>query len=363
MISLSPTSGAVPAKLGQAAGAKRKMRRGVATRETGERVGVRGLPLLLLVLFTACTEPSELEVLDRAGVVTGPITTTAQGDAWVFLYSPGEGPPGAPAAPRAVSAVSARRLETDPRYVIANVKPNPYRLFGLLDVDSDFDGTIDVLSQPTAGDRVSTPVDFQSQPGRGATVALDLNKPVFTEPPAFSLEGVAGDDLVLDFALDAITPLTLLADPVGHFDPKAVGFTFGLLDADGDMRPDDVDGDGTPDLSLQLFLRWQPRPGQLPEDTTLIVPLAFDPSPFLRTLEGRLGATVTANRLQVVMVPVAQALGPTEDGGAGIRPWGAPPAGDYELVALAAGGQFWRLPNQLPLKSQNVRLHIDRVTR
>ena len=186
---------------------------------------------------------------------------------------------------------------------------------------------------------------------------------VFTEPPAFSLEGQADDDVVLDFALDAITPLTLVADPVGHFDPKKVGFTFGLVDADGDMRPDDVDGDGTPDLSLQLFLRWLPRPGQVPEGTTVIIPLVFDPSPFLRTLEGRLGVTVTAGRLQAVMVPVAQALGPTQDGGVGITPYGAPPAGDYELVALAAGGQFWRLPNQLPLRSQNLQLHIDRVVR
>jgi hypothetical protein len=314
-------------------------------------------------LLAGCTTPSETQVLDRTGVVSGPITTTAEGDAWLFLYRPGEGPPGAPAEPRAVSAVSAKRLQSDPRYVIANVKPNAYRLFGLIDVDSDFDGTVDVLSQPTAGDRVSTPVDLQSQPGRGAIVPIEIDTPVFTEPPAFSLEGQADNDVVLDFALDAITPLTLVADPLGHFDPKKVGFTFGLVDANGDLRPDDADGDGTPDLSLQVFLRWLPRPGQVAEDTTVIVPLVFDPSPFLRTLEGRLGVTVTAGRLQVVMVPLAQALGPLADGGTGLTPFGPPPAGDYELVALAAGGQFWRLPNQLALPSQNLRLHIDRVSR
>ncbi len=328
-----------------------------------ERVGVRGRILALSLALASCTDPTENPPLDRTGTVQGPITANSAGDTWVFLYRPGEGPPGPPAIPLAVSAVSAKRLESDPRYVIANVKPNPYRLFGILDVDSDFDGTIDVLSQPTAGDRVSKPVDFQAQPGRGATVPLELDQVIFTEPPAFSLEGQADNDVVLDFALDAVTPLTLISDPVGHFDPKKTAFTFGLVDADGDMRPDDVDGDGTPDLSLQVFLRWLPRPGQVPPDTTVIVPLAFDPSPFIRTLEGRLGATVSATRLQVVMVPVAQALGPTEDGGTGIRPWGAPPAGDYELVTLAAGGQFWRLPNQLPLESQNLHLHIDRVVR
>ena len=329
----------------------------------GRGEGASSVVLFGLLLIAACTEPTEPEHLDRSGVVQGPITTTASGDAWVFLYDPAEGPPGPPAQPRAVTAVSAKRLQSDPRYVIANVKPNAYRLFGILDVDSDFDGTVDVLSQPTAGDRVSAPVDLQSQPGRGAIVPLEIDTPVFTEPPAFSLEGQLDDDVVLDFALDAITPLTLLADDVGHFDPKKVGFTFGLLDANGDMRPDDVDGDGTPDLSLQIFLRWLPRPGQLEANTTVIVPLVFDPSPFLRTLEGRLGITVTASRLQVVMVPLAQALGPGEDGGVTLRQYGAPPAGDYELVALAAGGQFWRIPNQLVLKSQNLRLHIDRVSR
>jgi hypothetical protein len=316
-----------------------------------------------MLLLGACTVPSEPDQVDRTGVVQGPISAGSPGDAWVFLYRPGEGPPGTPAEPVAVTAVSAKRLETDPRYVIANVKPNAYRLFGLIDVDSDFDGTIDVLSQPTAGDRVSTPVDLQAQPGRGATVALDISQPIFTEPPAFSFEGIAGSDVVLDPALDAITPLTLVADPVGHFDPKKVGFTFGLVDADGDLRPDDVNGDGTPDLSLQLFLRWLPRPGQVSQGTTVIVPLAFDPSPFIRTLQGRLGVTVTTARLQVVMVPQAEALGPAEDGGTSLQPFGAPPAGDYELFALAAGGQFWRIPNQLPLASQQLRLHIDRVSR
>ncbi len=321
--------------------------------------------LMLLLPSLGCTDPSESQVLDRTGVVDGPITTTAAGDAWVFLYRPGEGPPGAPAEPRAFTAVSAKRLTTDPRYVISNVKPNAYRAWGLIDVDGDFDGSIDVLSQVTSGDRVTKGVTFESQPGRGAHVPLEIDTPVFTEPPAFSFEGEPDLDVALDPALDAITPLTLVSDPVGRFDARRVAFTFGLVDADGDNRPDDVNGDGTPDLSLQLFLRWKPLPGQLAANTTVIVPLAFDPSPFIRTLEGRLDTTVTASRLQVVMVPQAQALGPAEDGGPGLTVFGAPPAGDYELVALAAGGQFWRVPNQLgpTVPSQSARLHIDRVSR
>lgn len=319
----------------------------------------------IALLFVACTEPSESPALERTGPVTGHVESTAGGDAWLFLYRPGEGPPGIPAEPVAVTSVSASRLANDPRFVFANVKPNAYRLYGVLDVDANFDVTADVLAQPTSGDRVSPGVAVQAQPGRGAVVEVAFSQVVHVDPPAFSFEGESDLDVVLDPALDAITPLTLLADDVGVFDAQRVGFTFGLVDEDGDGRPDDRDGDGTIDLSLQLFLRWLPRPGQVERGTTVIVPLVFDPSPFLRTLEGRLGTTVTTRRLQVVMVPQAIAQGVSADGGTATSPFGAPPAGDYELIALQSGGQFWRVPNQLSTRvsSQSVRLHIDRVSR
>lgn len=319
------------------------------------------------LLLLGCLEPSETPALSRLAVVGGEVRTPegVTGAAWAFLYAPGEGPPGAPVVPRYATAVSAGRLASDPRFVFGQVAPNPYRLYGVLDVDQDFDPAIDVLAQAGAGDRVSRGVELQVQPGRGATARLDLTELVSTEPPAFHLEGVVGDDAVLDPALEAQTPLTLVADDLGRFASDKVGFTFGLVDADGDRRPDDADGDGTPDLSLQLFLRWLPLPGQLESGATVIVPLVFDPSPFLRTLEGRLDTTVTALRIQGVMLPVATILEPAVDGGAGARPFGAPPRGDYELIALAAGGQFWRIPNGLgdSWPGQRVRLHIERVSR
>ncbi|MGV3623787.1 MAG: hypothetical protein ACO1OB_23425 [Archangium sp.] len=318
----------------------------------------------IALLFAACTEPSENPALDRTGPVTGNLERSIGGDAWLFLYRPGEGPPGLPAEPVAVTSVSASRLVSDPRFVFANVKPNAYRLYGILDVDSNFD-TADVLAQPTSGDRVSSGVEVQAQPGRGAVVDVAFSRVVHVDPPAFSFEGESDLDVVLDPALDAITPLTLIADDVGVFDAQRIGFTFGLIDEDGDGRPDDRDGDGTIDLSLQLFLRWLPRPGQVESGTTVIVPLVFDPSPFLRTLEGRLDTTVTSKRLQVVMVPQAISQGPSADGGVSTAPFGPPPAGDYELIALQSGGQFWRVPNQLAprVSSQSVRLHVDRVSR
>lgn len=323
------------------------------------------LAALSLVAVTACTTPSETPPLARKGPVSGDIRTTAGGDAWLFLYRPGEGPPGAPATPLDATAVGARRLAEDPRFVFPLVEPNTYRAFGLIDVDGDFDPSFDVLAQPSKGDRVGWTNPFAVQPGRGAIVSVEIDEPVFANPPAFSIEGEPDFDVVLDPALDAITPVTLVADAAGHYDSREVAFTLGLVDADGDQRPDDVDGDGVPDLSLRFFLRWLPLPGQLRGDSTVIVPLLFDPSSFLRTLEGRLGASVSVLRLQVVMVPQAQSLTPEADGGTAIAAFGPPPAGAYELVVLAAGGQFWKLPNawgaQVP--SQGTTLHIDRVTR
>jgi hypothetical protein len=317
------------------------------------------------VVLAACG-PTEVNPLSKTGPVSGSFTTAAglTGDAWLFLYRPGEGPPGAPAVPVRVTAVSAQRLASDSHFVFGQVPANPYRLWGFLDVDSNFDPDIDVLSQPGAGDRVGEGVALEVQPGRGATWDYRADVLVEREPPAFVLEGVS-DDVVLDRLPGSTTPLTLVADPLGRFDPARTAFPIGLVDADGDGRPDDADGDGVPDLSLTLFLRWRPRPGQLPDGATVIVPLVFDPSPVLRTLNGRLGAVATLERLQAYVVPAAQQLTVGADGRQQLTPFGAPPAGDYELVVLASGGQFWRMPNALApvVPSQGVRLHFDRVSR
>lgn len=317
----------------------------------------------LVLLCAACTTPSENPSLSKTGTVTGAVTTPAGGDVWAFLYRPGEGPPGAPAVPVSVTAISSGRLASDPHFTFANVAPNPYRLYALQDTDANFDGNIDVLSQPTSGDRTSDGVEFQSQPGRGAQVDLALTNAVTVDPPAFFIEGEADLDVVLDPA--AVAPMTLKADAVGVFDADRIGFTFGLVDTNGDQRPDDTNGDGVPDLTLQLFLRWLPLPGQLEEGATLIVPVAFDPSPFLLTLQNRVDTTVSTTQLQVVMVPQAVVQSTGADGGAQLTAFGTPPAGQYELIALQAGGQFWRVPNQLSARvtSQGVRLHIDRSSR
>lgn len=332
----------------------------------GARAGGRGVFALCVALGLAACGPTEASPLAKTGPVTGTFSAPSGlgGDAWLFLYRPGEGPPGAPAEPVTATAISALRLPADPHFVFGQVPADPYRLWGFLDVDQDFDPSIDVLAQPTAGDRVGEGLDLQVQPGRGATQDYRADAQVTLEPPAFVLEG-AGTDVVLDELPGTTTPLTLVSEPLSYFERARTVFPLGLVDADGDGRPDDVDGDMVPDLSLQLFLRWKPRPGQLPAGATVIVPLVFDPSPALRTLNGQLGVVVTLPRLQAYVVPAAQQVTFDAGGQRQVTPLGTPPAGDYELIVLAAGGQFWRLPNALgsTVPSQAVRLHFDRVSR
>jgi hypothetical protein len=315
-----------------------------------------GRSVAWLVVLSAC-QPHE-DILPKSGSVTGIFAAPEGlgGDAWLFLFSAGEGPPGPPTAPLFATAVSALRLPEDPHFVFGRVPADAYRLWGLLDVDSDFDPLVDVLAQPTAGDRVGEGVEVQVQPGRGAQQDYRAATLVEREPPACSLEGVEAD-VALDTLAGTATPLTLTADPLGRFDRSRLGFPLGLVDADADGQPDDADGDGLPDLSLQLFLRWLPRPGQLPAGAAVIVPLVLDPTPVLQTLAGRLGSVVLLPRLQVILAPVAQQI--AADGQRTV--FGAPPAGQWELVVLAAGGQFWRLPNGLgsTLPSQGVRLSVS----
>jgi hypothetical protein len=323
-------------------------------------------PLLFsLLALCACAGVDESPALSKIGRVEGTVEGP-EGNAWLFLYGPGEGFPGLPAVPKYATAVSAdRRIAGDSHYVFAQVSPNPYRLWAFDDVDRNFDPSVDVLAQPGAGDRAGVAVELNLQPGKTMTQAMALTQRVADEPPAFALEGVAGTEVALDDQPNATTALTMLADSAGgRLDKKKVGFPIGLVDADGNGQPDDADGDGVPDLSLTVILRFLPLPGQVHAGSTVIVPVLINPAPFLATLNGSLTEKVVVDRLQGYVVPQAQELVAAAPGKAvQINPIGQPPAGQYELVVLAASGQYWRMPNDLKgvLPEQGVRFHFDRA--
>lgn len=318
----------------------------------------------LLLWLAGCGGFVEGETLTRVATVQTELSVTPglNGDAWGFLYSPGEGPPGQPALPQYASAVSAGRLATDPRMVFSQVAPNPYRLWGLYDVNQNFDPQVDVLSQAGAGDRVGAAVDLNLQPGKTAKAALSLTDEVPWEPPVFHLEGVT-KDLQLDANPNAVLTLTLAADDLGRFNPERGGFHLGLVDANGDGRPDDANGDGIPDLNITAVLLLDPQPGQLAQGTQLVVPLAIDPTPFLAALGSDVTRQVATDRLSALVVGQAEELSQPPGKPQQITPVGRPLPGQYELVVLVASGQFWRLPNQLgpTVPSQAVRLHFDRA--
>lgn len=321
---------------------------------------MRPSALILSVIAVGCgvTDPS---MLRPTATVGGALSTGVAGDAWLFLYGSGEGPPAEPALPRQVSAVSARRLLDEGRYVFGEVPANPYRLWGFLDVDQDFRAEVDVLAQPTAGDRVGPGVEFNLQPGRALELDYAIDRLVAFEPPAFRVDTMA-DVLALDATTGAVTTLTLIADPLGRLSPERTGFELGLVDEDGDGRPDDRDGDRVPDLTFTALLRWLPRPGQNPDGNEVIVPLVFNAAPFLSRLEGDVRLRLLVDRLSLTVVPQAQEV-LRRPGRRELRGFGPPPVGEYELLIVTGTGQFWRMPNQLAgeVASQGVRFRFERA--
>ena len=183
------------------------------------------------------------------------------------------------------------------------------------------------------------------------------------EPPAFRVENATEPVFALDTASGVmLTTLNLVADPVGRLEPTKTGFSIGLVDVDGDGRPDELDGDRVPDLTFTAFLRWLPRPGQNPAGTEIIVPLLLNPAPFLSNLGGNVRLRLLVDRLSLTVLPQAQEV-LRRVGRREVQNFGAPPVGEYELIVLTGTGQFWRLPNQLgpEVPSQAVRFRFERA--
>lgn len=322
------------------------------------------LPLFLLL--AACGNPQRgpVKTAQLSGAVkTGP---SARGDAYVFLYAPGEGPPENLSSPKAVTGISDLAVaDGGAHYLFADLEPNPYRLWSFLDVDRNFDGNIDVLSQPGAGDRISAGVELNLQPGAKHEQDVSLTELVALEPPALHLEGLDGGSLDLPDGLSNVVSFALVADPVGRLDAQRMGFSVSLIDKDRDGNPDDANGDGVPDIYPRTFLRWLPKPGQAtPADVEgdVLLPLVFDPIPFLTSLSNDPEREVVVDRLNVFLLAQAQVVEVRNGPGQRVVSLPAIPPGDYELLVIQESGQFWRIPNGLgaQLPSQDFRFRVVR---
>jgi hypothetical protein len=305
------------------------------------------------------------------GQVLGP--EASRGDAYVFLFNPGEGPPEEPGTPRYVTAVpELRRASGNSRYLFADVVPGTYRLWGFLDANGDVDLTVDVLAQPGAGDWVAGAAGELALPaGETTTVDLELMRRVRHSAPAFRVVGEGADAGVVTVPeTPGLVTFDVEADGLGLVRGEEPRFFVRYRDADADGGADDLDGDGLADLFPQFFLRWQPRPGQGPSEDggsgEVIVPVVFNPVPFLTVLQGDVTREVSAARLQLIVVPQARLVTELPDAGTATTLLGSIPLGDYALWAVSAEGAFWHVPNALgtrdeeALRSQALRFRVTR---
>lgn len=326
----------------------------------------RTAALLAIALTAACGNPQRQPV--REAQLSGQVLTApgARGDAYVFLYAPGEGPPEKLSSPLVVGGVSDLHVaDGGARYLFSDLQPNPYRVWCFLDVNRNFDGDLDVLSQPGAGDRVSEGVEINVQPGSRHVQDVAPREPVALEPPAVRLDGVDGGLLELPDALSNPISFSLVADPVGRLDATRMGFSVSLVDRNGDGNPDDINGDNIPDVYPRTFLRWLPKPGQTPPTDAkgdVLLPLVFDPIPFLTSLSNDPAREVIVDRLDVFVVAQAQVVETLNGPGERIVSLPAIPPGDYELLVIQESGQFWRIPNGLgaTIPSQAFRFRVVR---
>lgn len=318
----------------------------------------------VMVSLLGC-QPSEYAPVDNASRLTGTLDVSAQvrGDAWVFLFDQGQGFPVSPAFPRYATAVSdVRRQQPDARFIFAAVEPNPWRLWSFVDVDANFDPSIDVLAQPTFNDLISDAAELNLQPGKRHETSLVFSQRLASDPPAFRLES-ADADIRLDATQGGFRTISVVPfDANGRLREAGKGFAVGLNDADRDGRPDDADGDGLPDLSLQAVLRFQPRPGQVQEGVDVVIPLVLTNAAAIAQGLSAVRPYSVLERLDWLVLPQAFSRRTQPGRPDELTALPAPPAGEYELVLLNAQGTLWRIPNALGQTdtSQNTRFHFDR---
>ncbi len=330
-------------------------------------MATRNVLALLLTAALACA-PTESDQ-GLFGEIRGevPAPPGGRGDAYLFLHD--RPAPAERDYPFRITAVPDERIAAGDRtFVIAQVPPNPYNLRGFIDVGLDFEPTIDVLSQPTFGDRLFAGTDLNLQPGGREQLSLRFSGLPLPDPPAFEVEGQNTLVELPDSAL-ALTTFRLIAHPVPPLQRSAIFFRVKLIDANGDRQPDDDNGDGIPDLFPSILLRFKPRPGQtLPTNERgdlleVVLPLLFEPGPFLSLLGGSVDEAVEVQELSVAVVPQPFGLSFHPIRGRELTPLAAIPPGEYELFVLQDTGQYWKLPNALGVEDPTQALRFEVVRR
>lgn len=328
--------------------------------------------VLALTLVAACGDPTIEEYEPRTGIITGTVLyrslvepaepnpcvpTPARGNVIVTLFAedrlpPPQGTSGpvgfivVPADAFFPSGSADDGLFAAP-FTMPTVSAGRYQLRAFLDADGDFNPTIPLLAQVTAGDVGGGYVDDDGEfrivevENDRATqqVTISVGRAVPFERPAFAITSTA------TFEVPYATPqrLVLSAHPIQTTDvnmiPECTRFLVQYADLDGDGEPDDVNGDHLPDLFPQVLLR-----RIVPADPTesIIIPGIIDPLPFRDALAVVPG--VPTDTLEVLLPPVA-----IRQTASGRELLDSVPPGTYETIVISGTGQTWSVPNDLAL--------------
>jgi hypothetical protein len=278
---------------------------------------------MALVVAVGCGGPPAPASRALEGSIAVP--AGASGDAYVFLYAPGEGPPARPAVPELATAVSAARLAAgDPHFVFSEVPDGPHRLWGFLDQDRSVRPDVDVLAQPTAGDLRARGLELA---GRSAPDPLVLDVPTPFDPPAFEIAGAESFVVLPD------QPLL----PV-RFSIQTTRLSGKLHQVSFAVSWADLDGDGQFDFYPQVAFRFLAKPGQA--GAGALIPVVIESQLALQAeINGDLARVIPLDQLPLDVLPFA-----VDASGAQLP---VIPVGEYQLVVVEASGQVWTLPNGL----------------
>ena len=246
-------------------------------------------------------------------VLEGEVRASLGGDVFLFLGDARalSGGLTEAALPQVTAVPRERRARGDDHFVFASVEPGRWDLFGFVDVDGSARLDVDVLAQPDEGDLLLPPVEVSLVEGARKRLDLEVSLRARESPPRVTVVGREGQEMVLGDQPTTLVSLTLAASG---------GLHVHLIDADGDGRADDANGDGLPELWPRTFLRFVPRPGQtVPMDVEgrraeVALPLIADPLATLLPLGGDVTRRLRLDTLQLLVWPQAQAVWLGEDG-------------------------------------------------
>lgn len=302
------------------------------------------------------------------------------GDVYMFRFDCANPPPPAgTGAPLDLDVIKAADFEKGALFEFDNVPFGSCSyITGLTDEDADFSAFFGVAQGFTQGDHAFGAAQVElREDGTHDKFELQVVAPVPLEMPGYTYidtkDGAAGGSMEMG-PVPGSTPNTIL-----HLSAQSVSSQFGDVedplftlvfeaDGDGDGWPDDLNGDGAPDVRWPrvLAVRLDPDdPQQLDRaaDTVvlpgIVLPLDiddgfnFDTNLVLQSMAAGLPfdgqQVIPLTELTVAVPPLVvtdlatRTTAPIEQ----LALDGLEVTGDYQLVVMNSSGQTWTLPNEI----------------